>query len=447
MGLRAEGAVSPPASAAPAAPSSLSPEEAVAAAWLVLADDAGVALPSSAPPAPRSQRHEGAEASPAPRPTRPTSPRASAPESEERPDRSAASGASEVEDDRESLGSAGDEQGADAEAPPPPRPLLEEPPPREVPGRMARVVGARLRSAGAVLEFDAGEQSYQRDELVFVESDQGPRVARVAVGTRAAFVQGHLRRVLRRAGAEEQRQRQQQTEREREVFLFCKERLRERKLPMKLIQVELSQSNQKAAFYFASEERIDFRDLVRDLTQKLRLRIEMRQIGVRDEAKMVGGIGACGRELCCTTWLPSFIPVSIKMAKDQGMVLNPAKLAGQCGRLKCCLVYEHDTYKEMGKTLPKVGKLVQTPAGVGKVLEVDVLAQRVRVLLEGGPPETFPGAVVSLLTPPGPSHASSSPSVETPPSLRSPDAPPPSLLPAAEPSSAFTPPSVLADTE
>jgi cell fate regulator YaaT (PSP1 superfamily) len=130
-------------------------------------------------------------------------------------------------------------------------------------------------------------------------------------------------------------------------------------------------------------------------------RIEMRQIGARDEAKMVGGIGSCGRELCCSTWLPAFVPVSIKMAKDQGLVLNPSKVSGQCGRLKCCLVYEQDTYKELRKGMPKVGKRVTTPAGDAKVVELDVLRQRVRVWFDEGGSETFPADVIKLIAPPG----------------------------------------------
>src|SRR5205814_3474601 len=159
-------------------------------------------------------------------------------------------------------------------------------------------------------------------------------------------------------------------------------------------------SGGKILFYFVSDDRIDFRDLVKDLSQRLHTRIEMRQIGARDEAKLVGGIGSCGRELCCSTWLPAFVPISIKMAKDQGLPLNPSKVSGQCGRLKCCLVYEQDLYKEMRKTLPKVGKRVSTPAGEGKVVELDVLRQKVRVWFDEGGSETFPGDVVTLLAPP-----------------------------------------------
>ena len=190
--------------------------------------------------------------------------------------------------------------------------------------------------------------------------------------------------------------------REREALLYARERARARNLPIKVVRAEYPLAGQKALFYFVSEERIDFRDLVRDLTQKLRLRIEMRQIGVRDEAKMVGGIGACGRELCCSTFLPSFAPVSIKMAKDQNLVLNPTKVAGQCGRLKCCLVYENDLYTEMKKGLPKLGKRVRTPGGDGRVVELDVLRQRIRVQFEEGGSEVFPANVVEVASLPQP---------------------------------------------
>jgi len=154
--------------------------------------------------------------------------------------------------------------------------------------------------------------------------------------------------------------------------------------------------------YFVSEERVDFRDLVKELSTQLGARVELRQVGARDEAKMVGGIGSCGRELCCSTFLPSFAPVSIKMAKDQNLVLNPTKVAGQCGRLKCCLVFENDQYVELRKGLPKVGKRVRTPGGDGRVVELDVLRQRVRIQFEDGPSEVFPANVVETLASLGP---------------------------------------------
>jgi cell fate regulator YaaT (PSP1 superfamily) len=234
---------------------------------------------------------------------------------------------------------------------------------------------------------------------VVVDSERGTTIGIIAVGSRRALTLEPLRKILRRASSADERQRDRNTAKEREAFVFCKSRIRERKLNMKLARVEYPLGAGRVLFYFASEERIDFRDLVKDLAQRLHTRIEMRQIGARDEAKLVGGIGSCGRELCCSTWLPAFVPISIKMAKDQGLVLNPSKLAGQCGRLKCCLVYEHDTYKELSKTLPKLGKRVATPAGEGKVVELDVLRQKVRVWFEEGGSQTFPAQVVSLVAP------------------------------------------------
>jgi cell fate regulator YaaT (PSP1 superfamily) len=291
--------------------------------------------------------------------------------------------------------------------PPPPDPLdpdgdhvfidlVEVDPP---PGTVTLVAGVKFREAGTIHPFDAGDTSYARGDRVIVESDRGPSLATVAVGTRRQPVVDPLRRILRLATLTDERQKDRFAGKEREAFLYCKERVRARGLRMKLTRVEHSGS--RVLFFFASEERIDFRDLVKDLSQRLHARIEMRQIGARDEAKMVGGIGACGRELCCSTWLPAFVPVSIKMAKDQGLPLNPQKVSGQCGRLKCCLVYEQDTYKELRQGMPKVGKRVTTPAGDGKVVELDVLRRRVRVWFDEGGSETFPSDVVRQILPPG----------------------------------------------
>lgn len=280
--------------------------------------------------------------------------------------------------------------------------LAETTPPR---GQIANLAGVKFREAGTVYPFDAGSESYARGERVVVESDRGPIVGIVAVASRRAPIDEPLRRILKRAGAEEDRVRERLVKREREAFLLCREKVRERRMPMKLIRAELPLSGSKILFYFASDERIDFRDLVKDLSHKLHGRIEMRQMGARDEAKMVGGIGDCGRELCCSTFLPSFAPVSIKMAKDQGLVLNPARVTGQCGRLKCCLVYEHALYQEMRKGMPKVGKRVRTPGGEGRVVELDVLRRQVRVgFMEGGT-QTFPAEVVEAVNPPQPQGA------------------------------------------
>jgi cell fate regulator YaaT (PSP1 superfamily) len=268
------------------------------------------------------------------------------------------------------------------------------------PGTLANVAGVKFRDAGTIYEFDAEDKSYARGDRVVVESERGPLVGTIAVASRRLPVLDPLRRILRPATTADEKARDRNLAKERDAYLFCKQRIRERGLPMKMVRVEYPLASGKVLFYFASDERIDFRDLVKDLAAKLHTRIEMRQIGARDEAKMVGGIGSCGRELCCSTWLPAFVPVSIKMAKDQGLVLNPSKVSGQCGRLKCCLVYEHDLYKEMRKTLPKVGKRVSTPAGDGKVVELDVLRQKVRVWFDEGGSEVFPPDVLTLLAPP-----------------------------------------------
>ena len=266
---------------------------------------------------------------------------------------------------------------------------------------VANIAGVKFQEAGMLYEFDAGESSFTRGERVVVESDRGPILATVAVGSRRILVDGARRRILRRAGAEDFRQTERNVAREREAYVYCKERIRSRNLAIKLIRAEYPLQGAKLLFYFATEERVDFRDLVKDLSNRLHARIEMRQVGARDEAKMVGGIGSCGRELCCTTFLPSFAPVSIKMAKDQNLVLNPTKVAGQCGRLKCCLVYEQATYQEMRKGLPKVGKRVHTPGGDAKVVELDVLRRRVRVWFDEGGSETFPADVVEAVFPSG----------------------------------------------
>jgi cell fate regulator YaaT (PSP1 superfamily) len=268
-------------------------------------------------------------------------------------------------------------------------------------GKVTNVAGVKFREAGTIHEFDCGDATYKRGDRVLVDTDRGQVIAFVAVGSRRMSVGEPLRRIARLANANDDLAREKLVDREREAYVYCKQRVKEARMAIKVVRCEFPlTSNGRVLFYFASEDRIDFRDLVRDLGTKLRARVEMRQIGVRDEAKMVGGIGSCGRELCCSTFLPAFVPVSIKMAKDQGLALNPTKVSGQCGRLKCCLVYEQDTYKEMRKGLPKVGKRVETPAGNGKVVELDVLRQRIRVWFDEGGSETFPADVVKKIEPP-----------------------------------------------
>jgi cell fate regulator YaaT (PSP1 superfamily) len=198
-------------------------------------------------------------------------------------------------------------------------------------------------------------------------------------------------RILRIADERDLARADDEDRRAAEALDFAREAIRERKLGIKVFHAEVQQAGGKATFYFASDARIDFRDLVRDLSGNLRLRVEMRQVGVRDEAKMVGGIGSCGRELCCSTFLPRFAPISIKAAKNQNIALTPSKVSGQCGRLKCCLVYEEANYVEAAKSLPRVGKRVETPDGIGRVGDLDVLRGRVRVLFMDGPPKVYEG--------------------------------------------------------
>ena len=176
---------------------------------------------------------------------------------------------------------------------------------------------------------------------------------------------------------------------EREAKKLCLVKIREHKLPMKLIEVESFLEGSKIIFYFVSEGRVDFRALVKDLAGVFKTRIEMRQVGVRNEAKMIGGLGTCGREFCCCSFLKEFEPVSVKMAKEQNLALNPQKISGACGRLMCCLAYEMDTYAELKKDRPKVGKRVVTPRGPGKVAQLNVINQKVRVSLDGGEEEEF----------------------------------------------------------
>jgi cell fate regulator YaaT (PSP1 superfamily) len=268
-------------------------------------------------------------------------------------------------------------------------------------GPVRNLVGIKFTTAGKIYLFDAGDDTYQVGDEVVVETERGPGIGRVAVAPLRQEVTrtGPLRRVLRRPGRSDQRRIEANRERAEAAMRAAKACARELGLPLKIFRAELSLGGGKALVYFSSDEKVDVRRLMRELSQRLHLRIELRQTGVRDEAKMVGGIGSCGQELCCTTWLPAFVPVSIKNAKDQGLVLNPTKVSGQCGRLKCCLVYEQATYAELRRGLPKLGKRVITDSGEGRVIEVDVLRQRVRVSLVGGEVEIFEASDVRPMFP------------------------------------------------
>jgi cell fate regulator YaaT (PSP1 superfamily) len=270
-------------------------------------------------------------------------------------------------------------------------------------GDVMAVVGVRFGAAGRVTLFEAPQGWYGAGDQIVVDTDRGPRVGTVAVASeRRISTERGLRRVLRHATPADLERETPGAERARAALRIAKDRTAALGLPVKVFRAELvGGRNDRLTLYITTEERVDLRELVRDLSSATSARVELRQLGARDEAKAVGGIGSCGLTLCCTTWLPEFVPVSIKMAKDQGLVLNPTKVAGQCGRLKCCLVYEQAGYAELRKGLPKLGKRVVTGRGEGRVVEVDVLRQRVRVSYAPGESEVLVAAEVKPLFPSG----------------------------------------------
>ena len=243
------------------------------------------------------------------------------------------------------------------------------------------VVGVQFDANGGVHQYDAGTLPLRIGDRVLVQVARGTSMGTVAAAPHAidARIAGGLPRVVKKADYRELARDDANLRRANEARRICGHRIRERGMPMKLLKTESTFDASKMVFYFFSEERIDFRELVRDLAQTLHTRIEMKQIGHRDETKLIGGMGPCGRELCCSSWLKEFSPVSVKMAKEQGLSLNPSKLAGMCGRLKCCLRYEYDTYLELGRALPAVGKAVQSTKGDGVVVRQHVLKQTVLI--------------------------------------------------------------------
>ena len=251
---------------------------------------------------------------------------------------------------------------------------------------MARVVGVRLYD-GKIYEFDASDTDFALGDSVLVETEKGRFLGKVAVEPREKETRSILkilRPVLRKATEEDLKQQEKNIQIQKEALDFCWQRIRVRGLPMKLVRVEFLFDRSKAIFYFTSEKRVDFRELVKDLASKYHTRIEMRQIGVRDEAKMVGGTGSCGRELCCCRFLNTFDLVSVRMAKEQNLALNPEKISGVCGRLMCCLAFEHEIYSQLRRDLPKLGKRIKTKFGEGKVIRQNILAQTVTLQLENG---------------------------------------------------------------
>ena len=254
---------------------------------------------------------------------------------------------------------------------------------------MTKVIGVRFKANGKSYYFSPGELELQQGDHVIVETARGTECGEVAKGPHDvpdSSIVKPLKTVTRMADAVDVRRMQQNRADEKRAFSVCEERIAKHKLDMKLVDVEYTLDRNKILFYFTADGRIDFRDLVKDLAGVFRTRIELRQIGVRDESKMLGGLGICGQPFCCSRFLRDFQPVSIKMAKEQGLSLNPAKISGSCGRLMCCLAYEQPAYEYLNRITPGVGSNVKTPEGVGAVVETNVSSGTLRVRMD--PPAT-----------------------------------------------------------
>ncbi len=251
---------------------------------------------------------------------------------------------------------------------------------------MTTVIGVRFKEGGKIYYFDPKNLSAKSGSYVIVETARGLECGIVATErseVEDSAVVSPLKQVVRIATDKDIAQMEKNREKEKEAFDICEEKILQHKLEMKLVDVEVTFDNSKMLFYFTADGRIDFRELVKDLANVFRTRIELRQIGVRDESKMLGGLGVCGRPFCCSSFLGDFQPVSIKMAKDQGLSLNLSKISGTCGRLMCCLKYEQNVYEELLKITPRVGSLVSTKDGKGTVCDVSLLKGTVRVKFEG----------------------------------------------------------------
>lgn len=253
---------------------------------------------------------------------------------------------------------------------------------------MAVVIGVRFKDTGKVYYFDPGEEKPKRGSKVIVETARGIECGEVAMESQEIndeSVVQPLRKLIRIATEEDLRKVEENHRKEETAFVICEKKIADRGLEMKLVEVEYTFDNSKILFYFTADGRVDFRELVKDLAGQFRTRIELRQIGVRDEAKMLGGIGICGRPFCCGSFLGGFQPVSIKMAKEQGLSLNPVKISGACGRLMCCLKYEQEAYQDLLRTTPKVNALVSTPEGKGVVIDQNLLTGKLTVRLDKDP--------------------------------------------------------------
>ena len=255
---------------------------------------------------------------------------------------------------------------------------------------MIKVVGVRFKKAGKIYYFDPADMNIQKDTYVVVETARGIEFGECVIGIKEINendIVAPLKSVLRIATEEDIDRHFKNKDKEKDAFNICLKKIQEHGLTMKLIDVEYTFDNNKVIFYFTADGRVDFRELVKDLATIFKTRIELRQIGVRDEAKMLGGLGPCGRPMCCSSFLGDFASVSIKMAKEQNLSLNPTKISGICGRLMCCLNYEQSTYEDIRKRMPKVGSIVKTSEGTGEVFSNNIVKESVKVKLKKGDEE------------------------------------------------------------
>jgi cell fate regulator YaaT (PSP1 superfamily) len=249
------------------------------------------------------------------------------------------------------------------------------------------IAGIRFRPAGRIYYFDPQGASYSTGQYVIVETSRGVEAGRVVIASKKLAereLSDPLKPVLRLANEDELRMMLSFKGKEKEALVQCAQQVQQHNLPMKLVEAEYTFDGSRLTFYFTADERVDFRALVRDLAATFRTRIELRQIGARDQAKLQGGVGMCGKTLCCSSWITDFGVVSIKMAKEQDLPLNPTKISGVCGRLLCCLSYENDNYIQAKQSMPQVGTLLDTPGGQGKVVSINVPKESVEVMLESG---------------------------------------------------------------
>ena len=268
---------------------------------------------------------------------------------------------------------------------------------------MTEVIGVRFKQVGKIYYFSPNGVQMPIGEKVIVETARGIECGEVAIANREIDDEGivkPLKTVIRIATEEDRKHIEENKAKEKKAFKLCLEKIEKHKLDMKLVDVEYTFDNNKILFYFTADGRVDFRELVKDLASVFKTRIELRQIGVRDEAKMLGGLGVCGKPFCCSTFLSSFQPVSIKMAKEQGLSLNPVKISGTCGRLMCCLKFEQDAYLDLLRTIPKVNAIVVTPEGKGTVIDQNLLTGILTIRLDKAPdaaPATFHAKQVKVI--------------------------------------------------